>query len=149
MFYNCSEVMKMSKVINPNLPEEYKYETDYRKIPREYLNPRIPKGRGFVKWQPFKTIPEQYEILENYIKEQDKVDMPILTEEHMQLINDTVAYKLKYNVVSEVTYWENGENISVSCYINKVDKLKGIMWINLVDENAEKYIYIRHIIDVQ
>lgn len=41
------------KVINPNIPEPYCYETDYRKIPREYLNPRIPQGRGMVKWQPF------------------------------------------------------------------------------------------------
>lgn len=32
--------------------EPYKYETDYRKIPRKYLKPRIPKGRGNVKWQP-------------------------------------------------------------------------------------------------
>lgn len=31
---------------NPNAPDKYKYETDYRKIPREYLNPRIPQGRG-------------------------------------------------------------------------------------------------------
>ncbi|HAY2283650.1 TPA: YolD-like family protein, partial [Staphylococcus aureus] len=23
---------------NPNAPDEYKYETDYRKIPRKYLN---------------------------------------------------------------------------------------------------------------
>ncbi len=39
--------------INPNAPDEYKYETDYRKIPREYLNPRIPQGRCMVKWQAF------------------------------------------------------------------------------------------------
>ncbi|MDN8759839.1 YolD-like family protein, partial [Staphylococcus aureus] len=45
---------------------------DYRKIPREYLNARIPKGRGMVKWQAFKTVPEQYEILEQYIKDQNK-----------------------------------------------------------------------------
>ncbi|HEH2333617.1 TPA: YolD-like family protein, partial [Staphylococcus aureus] len=38
---------------NPNAPDRYKYETDYRKIPREYLNPRIPQGRGKIKWQPF------------------------------------------------------------------------------------------------
>lgn len=38
---------------NPNAPDEYKYETDYRKIPSEYLNPRIPKGRGKIKWAPF------------------------------------------------------------------------------------------------
>lgn len=54
-------------MINPNAPD--KYEMDYRKIPREYLNARIPKGRGMVKWQAFKTVPEQYEILEQYIKD--------------------------------------------------------------------------------
>ena len=41
------------KVINHDIPEPYKYETDYRKIPREYLNARIPHGRGMVKWAPF------------------------------------------------------------------------------------------------
>ncbi|WP_440863409.1 hypothetical protein [Staphylococcus shinii] len=35
------------------IPKEFKDETDYRNIPREYLNPNIPKGRGMVKWQPF------------------------------------------------------------------------------------------------
>lgn len=28
----------------------YMGETDYRKIPRNKLNPRIPKGRGKIKW---------------------------------------------------------------------------------------------------
>lgn len=32
------------KVINPDTPEPYCYESDYRKIPRKYLNPVIPKG---------------------------------------------------------------------------------------------------------
>ena len=30
-------------LINTNVPDKYKYETDYRKIPREYLNPKIHK----------------------------------------------------------------------------------------------------------
>ena len=41
------------KIINKGMPEPYCYESDYRKIPRKYLNPRIPRGRGNVKWQPF------------------------------------------------------------------------------------------------
>ncbi|WP_274540985.1 hypothetical protein [Staphylococcus felis] len=32
------------------LPKAYANETDYRKIPREYLNSNIPQGRGIVKW---------------------------------------------------------------------------------------------------
>lgn len=36
-------------IINPDAPDEYKYKNDYRNIAREYLNPRIPQGRGMVK----------------------------------------------------------------------------------------------------
>lgn len=35
------------------IPKQYKNETDYRKISREYLDTNIPKGRDSVKWQPF------------------------------------------------------------------------------------------------
>ncbi len=35
------------KIINPYASDEY--ETDYRNIPREYLNPRIPNVRDIVK----------------------------------------------------------------------------------------------------
>lgn len=51
------------KPINPNVPDEYKYETDYRKIPSEYLNPLIPQGIGKVKWVPISTPLEQHERL--------------------------------------------------------------------------------------
>ena len=35
------------------IPKQYRHETDYRKIPREYLDSNIPQGRGIVKWAPF------------------------------------------------------------------------------------------------
>ncbi|UXS67312.1 hypothetical protein MUA19_08525 [Staphylococcus chromogenes] len=40
-------------MMDRTLPPEYQAETDYRKIPRQYLNTRIPMGRGIVKWAPF------------------------------------------------------------------------------------------------
>lgn len=46
------------------LPENYANETDYRKIPRKYLNPNTRQGRGMKKWLPMATTPEQYEQLE-------------------------------------------------------------------------------------
>lgn len=68
-------------VVNPDMPDEYKNETDYRKISREYLNPRIPKSRGSVKWEPFKTLPIQYEMLEEHIESQNKVALPQLSDD--------------------------------------------------------------------
>ena len=46
MFYNIIEVVLM-------IPDQYKHETDYRNIPREYLDTNIPQGRGMIKWAPF------------------------------------------------------------------------------------------------
>lgn len=123
------------KVINPNMPEPYKYETDYRKIPREYLNPRIPQGRGIVKWQPFKTMPQQYEMIDKYIEDQNKVDIPLLSDDQLQLINEKVQYKMKNHIVSDVSYWKNGYISILQCYISDVDTLEGIMLV--ISENGK------------
>ncbi|PTK88217.1 hypothetical protein BUZ06_14180 [Staphylococcus gallinarum] len=63
-------------------------------MPREYLNPNIPQGRGIVKWQAFKTLTEQFEQLEQYIQDQNKIDMSMLSDEQVQVLND----KLKGSV---------------------------------------------------
>ncbi|MEN3966656.1 YolD-like family protein [Mammaliicoccus sciuri] len=117
------------KIINPDLPEPYKYETDYRKIPREYLNPRIPKGRGSVKWQPFKSLPIQYEILDQYIDDQNKIDMLLLSEEQLESINDIINEKIKTNSFCTIDYWDNGYIKQLSGIIKKVDTINEIIYL--------------------
>ncbi|MDW4095889.1 YolD-like family protein, partial [Staphylococcus saprophyticus] len=96
------------KPINPDVPDEYKYTSDYREIPREYLNPRIPKGRGIVKWQAFKTLPEQYEQLEQYIQDQNKIDRPILDDDQLNDLNNTLIFKMYNDPSIELRYFETG-----------------------------------------
>ncbi|HAR5752978.1 TPA: YolD-like family protein [Staphylococcus pseudintermedius] len=134
------------KVINPNMPEPYKYETDYRKIPREYLNPRIPQGRGIVKWQPFKTMPQQYEMIDQYIEDQNKVDIPLLSDDQLELINEKVQYKMKNHIVSDISYWKNGYISTLQCYINNVDTLEGIMLVT--SEKDRMKIPLNYIVSV-
>ncbi|KAB2277890.1 YolD-like family protein [Staphylococcus epidermidis] len=40
-----------------------------------------------MKWQPFATIPEQYQQLEQLMKDQNKTDCPNLFEDQLQLLN--------------------------------------------------------------
>ncbi len=77
------------------IPKQYESETDYRKIPREYLDTNIPKGRGSVKWQPFATIPEQYQQLEQFMKDQNKANRPNLFEDQLQLLNERALCFIK------------------------------------------------------
>ncbi|WP_047504142.1 YolD-like family protein [Staphylococcus sp. ZWU0021] len=108
-------------IINQDAPDEYKYETDYRKIPREYLNPRIQKGRGIVKWNAFKTLPEQYEQLEQYIQDQNKIDRPSLSDDQLNDLNDKLIFKMYNDPKIELRYFENGYIKTKVGYIHKVD----------------------------
>lgn len=109
------------KVINHDMPEPYKYETDYRKIPREYLNLRIPHGRGMIKWAPFATMPQQYEEINQHIRDQDKIEKPELSESALDDLNNVLAEKIFYNPQALIKYWEDGYFKEIACEINKFD----------------------------
>ena len=109
------------KVINHDMPEPYKYESDYRKIPREYLNPHIPHGRGMIKWAPFATMPQQYEEINQNIRDQDKIEKPELSESALDDLNNVLAEKIFYNPQALIKYWEDGYFKEIACEINKFD----------------------------
>lgn len=114
MFYNEFEVITM-------IPKQYRHETDYRKIPREYLDSNIPQGRGIVKWAPFATMPEQYQQLRDYIEEQNKIDMPSLSEDQLTLINHNLTTKFVHQQLAIISYWRSGYIHSISGYIKHID----------------------------
>ena len=122
------------------MPDEYKYEEDYRNIPREHLNPRIPSGRGIMKWNAFKTLPQQYEMINQYMEDQNKIEMPLLSQEQLEEINDKVNYKIENKILAEINYWKNGYIHSIQSFIYKIDELKGEMI--LLNENKSKKLSI-------
>ncbi|NFW83622.1 YolD-like family protein [Staphylococcus aureus] len=136
-------------VVNPELPERYKYETDYRKIPREYLNSNIPKGRDKVKWAPFKTVSDQYKLLDEYIEEQNKVEMPLLSDDQLQILNETVYYNSMNNILTELSYWDNGYINSMECYINKVDLLERVMVVTSKNKETKIKISLNTIVSIK
>lgn len=125
------------KMINPTMPEPYCYEKDFRKIPREYLNPRIPQGRQMIKWQPFATMPEQYEIIRNHIEQQNKVDKPILDDMQLSDLNNVLIEKLFYNPFATIIFWENGYYKELECEINKVDSMRYALEVVKDDEKVK------------
>ena len=40
-----------------------------------------------VKWAPFATMPEQYQQLNDFIEEQNKIAMPSLSDDQFENIN--------------------------------------------------------------
>lgn len=125
---------------NPNAPDKYKYETYYRKIPREYLNPKIPQGRGKIKWQAFATLPQQFEILNKFIKDQNKDDKPLLTEDTLTNINYVFQYKLHTGELSSIDYWKDGYIFNYTGKILKIDTINNSF--TLLDKKIKSINYL-------
>jgi hypothetical protein len=125
-------------IINPDMPDEYKYETDYRKIPREYLDQNIPQGRGKIKWQPFKTMHQQYEMIDQYIEDQNKVDKAKLTDEQLDMLDNVVQHKLYRNEQADIEYWKNGYYFTQTAYIKEINSMNKTIVIS--NEKGSEYI---------
>ncbi|HFN9513314.1 TPA: YolD-like family protein [Staphylococcus aureus] len=124
---------------NPNAPDEYKYEADYRKIPRKYLNPKIPQGRGKIKWQAFATLPQQFEILEQIIKDQNKIEKPLLTHDSLDNLDQIFQIKIQNDELCTISYWEDGSISNYTGKILKIDTING--YFTFYDSTNTKHTF--------
>lgn len=119
------------------IPDEYQNETDYRKIPREYLESRIPQGRGKVKWMPFASVPEQFEQLQAFVEEQNKATQPELSDDQCAMLNANLHFKIMNNEPATVEYWEDGYFQQIQGSIRKIDMLHNKLLLDTENEIAE------------
>ncbi|WP_436861170.1 YolD-like family protein [Staphylococcus caeli] len=99
-------------------------ETDYRKIPRDQLNPNIPQGRGMVKWAPFATLPEQFEAIQQYLIDQNKIDRPILSDDQLNELNIQLHQALHTNTFVHIEYYNAGWLEQITLKIKNIDMLQ-------------------------
>lgn len=78
----------------------------------------FPQGRGMVKWQPFATMPEQYENITRLMDGNIKVEKPLLSGEQMLNNEQTLKDSLCKNV--RIRYWSNGFEAPLECKIESV-----------------------------
>lgn len=101
----------------------YEEETDYRNIPSELLDSNIPVGRGMIKWVPFATLPEQFETIQQYIIDQNKITRPVLSDDQLAELNIRLHEALQYAQPVEVKFYNNGFVDSVRLTIYRIDAI--------------------------
>lgn len=101
----------------------YEEETDYRNVPRELLDNNIPMGRGMIKWAPFATLPEQFETIQQYIIDQNKITRPVLSDDQLAELNIRLHEALQYAQPVEVKFYNNGFVDSVRLTIYRMDAI--------------------------
>lgn len=126
----------------------YEEETDYRNVPRELLDNNIPMGRGMIKWAPFATLPEQFETIQQYIIDQNKITRPVLSDDQLAELNIRLHEALQYAQPVEVKFYNNGFVDSVRLTIYRIDAINYEIDGYVYNQQQRQKIYIFDILDI-
>ncbi|HCW7900116.1 TPA: YolD-like family protein [Staphylococcus aureus] len=126
----------------------YEEETDYRNVPRELLDNNIPMGRGMIKWAPFATLPEQFETIQQYIIDQNKITRPVLSDDQLAELNIRLNEALQYAQPVEVKFYNNGFVDSVRLTIYRIDAINYEIDGYVYNQQQRQKISIFDILDI-
>ncbi|EYF97485.1 YolD-like family protein [Staphylococcus aureus] len=126
----------------------YEEETDYRNVPRELLDNNIPMGRGMIKWAPFATLPEQFETIQQYIIDQNKITCPVLSDDQLAELNIRLHEALQYAQPVEVKFYNNGFVDSVRLTIYRIDAINYEIDGYVYNQQQRQKISIFDILDI-
>lgn len=126
----------------------YEEETDYRNIPSELLDSNIPVGRGMIKWAPFATLPEQFETIQQYIIDQNKITRPVLSDDQLAELNIRLHEALQYAQPVEVKFYNNGFVDSVRLTIYRIDAINYEFDGYVYNQQQRQKISIFDILDI-
>ncbi|HHA6012660.1 TPA: YolD-like family protein [Staphylococcus aureus] len=126
----------------------YEEETDYRNVPRELLDNNIPMGRGMIKWAPFATLPEQFETIQRYIIDQNKITRPVLSDDQLAELNIRLHEALQYAQPVEVKFYNNGFVDSVRLTIYRIDAINYEIDGYVYNQQQRQKISIFDILDI-
>ncbi|EOB9389585.1 YolD-like family protein [Staphylococcus aureus] len=126
----------------------YEEETDYRNVPRELLDNNIPMGRGMIKWVPFATLPEQFETIQQYIIDQNKITRPVLSDDQLAELNIRLHEALQYAQPVEVKFYNNGFVDSVRLTIYRIDAINYEIDGYVYNQQQRQKISIFDILDI-
>ncbi|HDB6221837.1 TPA: YolD-like family protein [Staphylococcus aureus] len=126
----------------------YEEETDYRNVPRELIDNNIPMGRGMIKWAPFATLPEQFETIQQYIIDQNKITRPVLSDDQLAELNIRLHEALQYAQPVEVKFYNNGFVDSVRLTIYRIDAINYEIDGYVYNQQQRQKISIFDILDI-
>ncbi len=99
--------------------------------------------RGTMKWVSL-MLPEHVEMLKDVFVEYK--EKPILDEQKMMEIDQTLKFALEHQVVIEMTYYHNGDFLTLRGKLDKIDQWRG--YIVLKNEDGF-HVSLSSIVDVE
>lgn len=98
--------------------------------------------RGMVKWQPFAAVYDQEQAMDQFYKEQCKVEQPLISLQQKELWEEVIQERLQNGKEISVAYYKNYKLVQKKGVISKVDCIEGKIFI-------EEWIYLDSVVNVE
>ncbi|QIH78335.1 YolD-like family protein [Macrococcoides canis] len=134
---------------HPLVPSYLIEETDYRNIPAQYLERKIPKGRGMIKWSPFATMPQQYADIKRQIQSQDYVYMPVLSDEQIADINIKLHHYSCMPSSCTILYHEKYQLHEIDCVVEKIDEFNQEVQVRTCYDHEKICLKFKYIVEIR
>lgn len=91
--------------------------------------------RGNMLWESSRMfLPEHKEALMQRKEEKRKVSKPILDEQELAVMDETICEAMEFTYILDVTYFHNGLFESCTGYINFYDQNNHVLWLRNHDK---------------
>lgn len=79
------------------------------------------KDRGIIKWQPFNSIVDEKELINNLLKDRQKIKKPILSLEQQQKIEEELVEAYYEQIPVTLKIYKNGIIYQLTSIILNMD----------------------------
>lgn len=95
--------------------------------------------RGIKKWAPFKALIGQFDMIDEIIKNKNKVKKPILSQDKQEELDYFIS-NLQVNDEIKVTYYDDGEIKEEVLTIKRIDYISKIITFEEFSVKAENIL---------
>ncbi|WP_381417853.1 YolD-like family protein [Staphylococcus hyicus] len=92
-------------------------------------------------------MPEQYIRIDEFVENQNKIEMPVLSEDQLNILNDKITYIMHKNITCILSYWQNGYIQNIEGFITRINILENYIAIKSHNNNDIK-IPLHHIVNI-
>ena len=86
--------------------------------------------RGMIKWLPFASVVNPNELVNNIMKEKNKISKPILSEDELKEIENSILTSFECKNTIEIYYYKNGYIYKEEGIIKQIDIQKKLILLS-------------------
>ena len=98
--------------------------------------------RGMKKWNPFKSLNGQFDMIDKLQKEKEKIEKPILSSDQLDKLNSVLS-GANIGDIFQVDYYNNGHINSEELILKKIDLVEKTIYFE------DKKLNITDILDLK